>query len=245
MTLNTKRLLGKWLLIFALGSIIEYAAFHIFNIFRYSEAAEVLTYVRYYTESIWEFLFPALSVLPMLIIFTYGEVKHSFLAGALFSLTRALYHIPLGYITFIGYGYDSIESLLISLPFALIYAIIAYAEMLVSFGLGLFAAARISSSGRGRLREVLGTELYKHDWLDLGNVGTAAICVAVTVRFIKSLVSEIIDTVGFFVENGFTASAGEIIYILFKYVFALGMLLGSHALICFIKKRALEPNAQA
>lgn len=240
MTSNENGILAQWAITFALGNLLEYALFHVSNMFRYDTLGTVFSYARYYLSRIWEFAMPALAVLMMLVIFAYIGKKQAFVAGAVWASTRILYYFPLGYITSIGYGYDSIEAVLIALAVSVIIAALTYIELIICFGLSMLVISKMTATRRGTLCEVMAAGLTRHDALDLGNIGTAAIGVIVLCQFIKVMVLEIVDTVGFFLEYGSTYSIGELLYIMLKYIFALLLLVMVHLFVCFIKKKVVD-----
>jgi hypothetical protein len=88
-----------------------------------------------------------------------------------------------------------------------------------------------------------GNEFNKSDikcesrFLDLADPVSAAIFSSSFAMFIYNTVGEIIDTVSYFDSVYGVYNTGEIIYILFRYVFILSMIFISHAAAIFIKNK--------
>ncbi len=235
----SKRIFWRTAAFLIVGSVIQYILFHAANLFQFDEPGVVLQYVTYYFDRIWEFLFPALSTLMMLVSSCYCGYKTALANGAVYAATRAFYYIPLGYIMSIGYGYDSLESLLGGLVIALIVCAIAYLESLLSAALSLLPAYMIAKKEARPIADVLRSELPRHDSMDISLAGTAALGIIALVQFLKILASEIADTVEFF-AGGSSYTTDEVLYVVFKYFFAIALLTGVYFLLCYLKKRAVD-----
>ena len=231
-----KRAFWRTVALLMIGSVIQYALFHVANLSRFDAAGEILSYVTYYYDRVWEFLFPALSAVIMLISYAYDGRRSALTAGVAYAATRALYYIPLGYIMAIGYGYDSFESLLGGLLIALAMGAVVYLESLLCVLLALLPAYLAAKRSNATVNEIIRAGLEHHDSLDLSSQGTAAVGITVLIQFLKLLAIEINDTVEFFTSGKFYTT-GEVFYIVFKYCFAIMLLAGAHFLLCFVKKR--------
>lgn len=238
MTASAKRAFWRTMALLMLGSVLQYALFHAANLLGFSKVGVILSYATYFFDRIWEFFFPALSALMMLIAFSYNGCKSALLNGVAYASARALYYIPLGYMMAISGGYDSLESLLGGLLIAILMIAVAYVEAVICLLLSLIPAYFSARKAKTAVAEVALCGLKQHDALDISSVGTAAVGITVLVQFLKLLATEVRDTVEFFAGGSFY-DAGEIFYIVFKYCFAIMLLAGMHFLLCFIKRKTV------
>ena len=98
------------------------------------------------------------------------------------------------------------------------------------------------------MSELLKAELVLHDPLDVTLIGTAAVGIVSLIQFTKLLSAEIVDTVEFF-TGGSSYTTDEVLYVVFKYFFAIILLTGVYFLLNVVKKQAvsaavaeIEPN---
>ena len=219
-----------------LGSLMQYALFHVSNLMRFGDMGEVLSYVTYYFDRTWEFFFPALSATLMLITLSRDGYRRALTDGAFYALTRVSYYVPLGYMMALGYGYDSIESLFSGLLLSVLMAVVAYLESLLCVLLATLPAHLRARGGKVAPLTLIEESLARADALDVSDVGAAAVGIISLVQFIKLIAVEIVDTVEFFLD-GSAYSTDEIIYIVFKYVFAILLLAITYFVLFRLKRR--------
>lgn len=231
-----KRTYRRAVIFLVVGSLMQYALFHVSNLMRFGELGEVFGYVTYYFDRVWEFFFPALSATLMLITLSKDGYRHALTGGIGYAVSRAAYYIPLGYMMALGYGYDSIESLFSGLFLSILMAVVAYLESLLCVLLAILPAHFKAKREGSTSLPLIAESLPRADALDVSDVGAAAVGIISLVQFIKLIAVEIADTVEFFLD-GAAYSTDEIIYIVFKYVFAILILAITYFVLFRIKRR--------
>jgi hypothetical protein len=226
------------------GSLIQYILFHVANLFKFDAIGAVLSYATYYYDVIWEFLSVALAAIMMTVSYSYFGYKRALTTGAVYAAARACYFIPYGYILSIGYGYDSLESLLGGIIIALIAAVGAYLASLISMLLAILPAHVKARRRECSVREVLSEDLPFGDPMDVSLAGTAAVGIISLVQFTVLIAGEIADTVDFFAGNS-SYTTNEVLYVVFKYFFAILLLTGVYFLLSYLKRYAVDEAVEA
>ncbi len=238
--LRTDGFLKKCLIWLSVLSVIEYALYHVEYLFSGTGAGGVLGYVRYYVTEAWEFMLPAVAAMLMLIILAYSGYKRSLIFGALITLSRIFYYLPWYYMYYIyNMGFDSLESIFFSLLTSVAFAILAYLEAVLFFGIAV-GVLYLSRRGEGDALPYLRGAMPHHDALDVTRGAGMLLGVISLVAFVRRALIITVDTVTFFINHGANYRPNEVISILIDYLYALLLLIITHLVICALKKRIIK-----
>ena len=221
----------------AVAAGVNILRFLLYYISTYITESAAMIYISSYFSEITYMLFPLITA--AFIHSTYK--KHSFgkamLLAIPFSLVEILYLFPYRACELAYDGYEITVTLLFAILIALITVILNYAKALFLLFIIIFLT-RIFAKPKSKRKNDLNDSLADCGAFDFSNPETKGIFAASLNVFILSLISEIIDTVSFLLSYSGTYRTGEILYILFRYVFILAMLIISHALAYYIKKQS-------
>ena len=78
------------------------------------------------------------------------------------------------------------------------------------------------------------------DFIDLGNVSTAAIAITALASISPNLVIAIIDTVKYFGKYGTTLPPSVILTLILRYIFLLVIFIAMHFLLCLIRNSGVR-----
>lgn len=263
MTENAKRTRRLALIILSALYVYIYLLFHIPNyVFDPDDlvgtSRDVYLVIRQASEKIVNYLAPAL--VAALVFVTESRVKWAAVAATVYSLPVLLYSIPFVYLYGISEGYDTPESVGISLGISalglliqilralalyLIARLIAAKKMLPAARVELFGAKTPSAAEKGcsawkRADSMARADICLDKPLSLessGGVGIFAICF---VEFAVRIVMELISTVLFFANTEGNVSLAELITVILTYVFLLFELLLVFAVCGAVRNRAIR-----
>lgn len=156
----------------------------------------------------------------------------------LFLLPRFLYSLPNDYLSFLSYGYDSLESVVLGLLLS-VAQLLVYALLLLLFAtLGMFLshAATKKSKIPFSLRDGDGGE----DIFDFSRASNLALLGIAGGVFLYNLISEIVNTVSYLMDYAGSYTVGEIVYMLFTYLFLLALAVGGYLLAVLVRGRFLR-----
>ena len=222
---------GKYLGRFA---AVNLAAFLLFYISGYVLMNDAVEHVRYFIGEAIDFALPVVTAA----LLAMATVKHGFralLLGVAAAIGRLVYYYPVMYLEFVGaQNLNSIDSLLVSVPFSIGFALI---ELLFSMLL-LFIIHLMS----GKLTECCGTSLASAiesagSPFDFSNRFTLSVFTAGVIPFLINLGVEIADAVAFLSAYGDNYQLGEIIFIAVSFVMILADLLLCQVVIFKIKSK--------
>ena len=237
-----KTMTKRVFLAYAGVNVFTYLFAHVAYLFANDSIGEVFEYVSYYLSKCVEFLAPPiLATLAMAVLVGYGRA-----AMIRFTLTvasaRVCYSLPYYYIIFIyNYGYDSIESISISLVATVLVILLTLLGTLASLAILCLVLKKRHS---GTVTEAM-TELLQRGTVTdfLAPVNLSVLTFALT-RFSFSLVMELIDTVSFFIEYRSDYIAKEIITILANFTLLFVLLTVAYLIAANIKN-ALADRAKS
>jgi hypothetical protein len=152
----------------------------------------------------------------MLVVYALKGTKSAIVCAIIASLGRLLFTLPYYYIIYIyNYGYDSVESITLSLFSSV--GIIAFT--VIGAFLSLWIAVMIIRKSEGDVKSSIVYSLEENQaTADFSSGANRAILIFAAIRLIRGLISEIIDTVTFFLEYGLDYTIGEIVTIMCNYV---------------------------
>ncbi len=243
MKYSAKRITRNALLIYILVNVFTYAFAHIAYLFANDVIGVTLEYISYYLSKSIEFLAaPILAALIYLLYKNYGR-RTALLSALVISSARAFYSLPYYYILFIyNYGYDSIESILLSLSATVLVIIVTVLGIALSIGIYLFVMKMICKhSGDDIVSELTKPDEKTNifDFLARANLPILTFSLS---RFAFSLVRELIDTITFFVEYLSDYRPMEIITILLNFVLLFILLVLSYLISSAIKNKLVADN---
>ena len=225
MNLNTKKLFSKAFLLFGAYHLARYLFAHAAYMHMQDESGIIFEYVTLYLNKLTDFLVPAVMGVLMLLTYTYVDMRSAIKISLVSASSTLLFSIPYYYIIFIyNYGYDSIES--ITLAAIATVGTIAFTFLLsmISLAIALAIIRRSQKLGRGTSREYLTSALSEKSTGDFSSGANPALLVFPAVSFVYLFIRELIDTVTFFMDYGLDYTAGEILLIIFNYIFLFMLL---------------------
>ena len=241
MKYSLKKITSRTFLIYACVNVFAYLFAHVAYLFINDTAGEIFEYVSYYLSKSVEFLAPPiLATLALCVLISYGK-------GALikFSLTvasaRILYTLPYYYMIFIyNYGYDSVESISLSLLASILTILLTVIGIFICIGL-YFAVLNIRAKKSGKATsEVLCTVLEKSITTDFLCPKNLPVLIFALARFGFDLARELFDTVTFLIEYYQDYMAEEIITILLNFVLLFALLVASYLASAKIKNKLID-----
>ena len=241
MELNAKRISLRTFLIYSAVNILTYLFAHVAYLFESDALGEFFEYLSYYISKSVEFLAPPIiATVALLVFINCGK-------GALlkFTLTvssaRVFYSLPYYYIIFIyNHGYDSAESILLSLLASVLIILVTALGVFASLGIYYFVVKKQCANGGTSIGDFLPSLLTRTETVDfLSPLNVPVLTFALT-RFTFSLLTEIADTVAFFIEYRSDFIAKEIITILANFILLFVLLIVSYLVAAGIKNTLVK-----
>ncbi len=202
-------------------------SFLLYYIATFIYPTDTLTYIWLFAERATYLLFPAISAVLTLIVFTYCGGYRGAIAAIPLSLTRLIYLIPYYYLDIIQEGYDSIESLGYG-------SLLSLGEVIILYGFIMLITALIRF-----IIKKHGTEpaeaLAKRTVLDFADPVSLSFMIISLLSCTYLTVKEVIDTVYFISEYGARFTQSEIVYMVISYVADILIPLGYYFILSFIK----------
>ena len=235
---KSNKLLKKSFLILALAGLFNYLFAHLAYLNMNTDTGVVYEYVTLYLSKILNFIAPvAVSFIALYAYAAHGRKKAVLYSIAL-SSARIAYYLPYYYIIYIfNYGYDSIESILLSLLSSLGVSIFTALLALLPIWLWcLFAKKQIAESCSSLEEYLHGAITERQSPADFTGGANLAFLIASVCSFVCLLIPEIIDTVSFFISYRQDYLPIEIITMLVNYVLLFILLVASYLLASTVKK---------
>ena len=255
--MNLKKTVGISAICFGGFSLLIFLMFFLPN---YVISGEVgnFGYVIDFFGRLVEFCLPVVGgviCLCISVFFGRGAVLSS---CAILSATRALYLLPYYYLYFIAYGYDSIESILLSAVVTILGVALEFGLMLLLCYVARASAMRGIRKGMtdaearsfSRLTKDEGNRLMADKLADIlcGRMGLKymfdlacpikrGIFFAVICQFAVSLVQEVARTLNYLISYAGYYRVDEIIYMMISYIFILFEMILAQVLCCIIKEK--------
>ena len=201
----------------------------------YLVSSTLFSYISEYFTTVCESMLPLFSAVAMLCIYTVtGSYKKPLINAIFFSLSWLITTYLEYVVTFANAGYEIISALIFSVLWAVLICAAMYAEIsllffIIVFAARIFATRRYGTSGTA--------EYILHDEaFDFSNPVAVGIFGSASLLFLYNLGMEIANTVSYISECAGVYLIGEILYLVFRYVFILALLLVSHLLSFKVKK---------
>ena len=190
-----------------------FASFVLYYLSNYIYSVDALYYAWQFLQKGIYLLLPIIAALITLISSAFIGSGKACLNAIPLALVRTVYFVPYFYLMIITEGFDSVESLFYSALLALGEAIISYAVTVL-----IFTAMRFIIKKRGTGRE-LSHIMTEPTVLDTSNPTSLAFLAVSLFSFVYFTVGEVIDTVAFISDYGFTFNTTELIYTVISYIF--------------------------
>lgn len=233
--MNSKNKLAYILVAIMAG--VNILRFLLYYLSTYILESAALVYISSYFSEVTYMLLPLITAAFILRSYMKSGFGKAMLYALPFCVTEILYLFPYRAFELAYEGYEITATLLFAILITLITVILNYAKTLFLLFIIIFLT-RIFAKPKSKRKNDLNDSLADCGAFDFSNPETKGIFAASLNVFILSLISEIIDTVSFLLSYSGTYRTGEILYILFRYVFILAMLIISHALAYYIKKQS-------
>ena len=241
MEFNAKRISLRTFLIYSAVNILTYLFAHVAYLFVNDVLGEIFEYVSYYISKSVEFLAPPILATVALVVFiNCGK-------GALVKFTlavasaRIFYSLPYYYIIFIyNHGYDSVESILLSLLASVLIILVTALGVFASLGIYYLVVKKQCANGGTSIGDFLPSLLKRTEAVDFLSPLNVPILTFALTRFTFSLFTEIADTVAFFIEYRSDFIAKEIITILANFILLFVLLIVSSLVASGIKNALIK-----
>ena len=217
--------------IFALSAVLTFLVYYLCS---YISSVTALAYVSDFTIRLTTALYP-LMVAALLTVYAAREkASHCYLIAIPFSLVYALYLYPHSYIESFASGYYlGDDAALYALFETLFYVLALYVEIAILFTFITVVIKKVGTDGAKTKREkenALLLAMEEDEAKNLSRPCAIAFFGAAGIRFIYSLTLEIVETVRFLIRYAETFTLGEVLYMVFSYIFILLIFLGSYVL---------------
>ena len=229
---------GKYLGRFAL---VNLAAFILFYVSSYILMNDAVEYMRYFIGEAVDFALPVVTAALVAIAIT----KHGFGAlslGAAAAIGRLVYLYPSMYLEFVvNQNLNSIDSLLVSIPFAIGLALIELLYSMMLVFLIQLIGGKMAQKHRNSFDKVVDSA---DSAFDFSNEFVVSVFFAGFVSFVINLAMEIADAAAFLSEFGGNYQMGEIIFIAVSFIMILLEFLVTQVAIFKIKDKIDESTSE-
>ena len=225
MKLQNKGLYTRASLIMMLAYFTTFLSFYLANAI-YTDKA-FFSYLWYLVQKATFLLLPLISALLALIAALVRLIP--------LSLVKMIYSLPYYYLYFVYDIYDSGEAIF----FALIQAV-AEAIFLYAFTLVIFLLMRYLLGAFNKKNEAKDTLLAKKTVLNFSDPVSLTFSVSALLCFLYFFIVEIVDTVSVVERYSGRLRGGEIVYIVFSYVFDVLLLAVHYFALAYVKNYIAE-----
>ena len=245
MKYETKKLVKRSFVIYALVNVFTYLFAHVAYLFANDASGEIFEYVSYYLSKSVEFLAPpVLAAIAYLVLRVYDK-KDAMIFTLTIASARIFYSLPYYYIIFIyNYGYDSVEAILLSLLAAILVILVTVLGVYISIGAYVIFAKRVSRRDGTDPEKALDAIRDKARITDFLEKANLPILVFALMRFVFSLSLELYDTVTFFIEYGRDYRPSEIVTILANYTLLFVLLVAAYLSASAIKGALISASGE-
>lgn len=234
MDFKNKKIVPWAFMTFALANLFVYALVHVSYVAENTSVIKAFAYIGSYASRALEFLaIPLLSTV-MLVIYSRFGMRKAFSSIMLISSARVFYTLPYYYMAFF-YNYGTLEALLIALVATLAVTLITGVATTVSLKLALFIFRRSMKKERSKFAELLPELVKRPSGKNFLDKASLPILVFALLTFFVNLISEIIDTVSFFISYGSDYTAIEIFTMLINYAILFLLLIVSYLISAWAK----------
>ena len=200
----------------------------------YVFSGDFILYAYTFTSELLLAAMPLISAALISYLYRDGGSRAVLIHAIALSAVGILYNFPLSAFEYAYAGYVIGEVLLLSALTSILSAVAAYIEIILLSIIIIFVS-RSFARRRGIAAE--GAILPSQSAFDLSVPFNVGVFVGALVLFIYRLVLEIYDTVVFILDSEGFMTAGEIVYIVIRYIFSLAILLASQLAATALAKR--------
>ena len=220
-------------LVLAVALFLGYlASFVVYYLSNYIVITDLTAYIWLFFNRLTYLLFPLVTALSVFISAPFIGTGKSLLFAIPQVAVRMIYFIPYFYLKYIVEGFSSVECLGIGL-------ILSFGEAVITFGavVLLYFIMKLILERRGADKR---SEVFKKCELDFASPTAVAIGVLSVLAAVYFIGGEIIDTVGFFADYGFTLTLPEIIFMTISYIFDILIAPIYFFVLAFIKNKLVS-----
>lgn len=239
MNINEKRVFKITLLALCLINLLSFLVYYCVS---YHFTNQATLYILFYYFELADTLLPMICATVLYISYSHGGMRVFFPRSLAYSLTWIIYFFP--YYAF-EYAYGGLEIGSV-LTFSLLYTLfewaIVYATVLL-FSLVLISLSRAIAKKRRVARRDLCKIILENQIFNFQKPLTISLFITSVLPFLYKLILEMYDTATFIMDVRYSSgyfTTGEIIYIAFRYVFILVLLLLSHILSYLAKNKLIK-----
>ncbi len=214
-------------------SLISFLIFYIPNYFISNN--EPLIYISYFIREFIDSFIPVFSAAVIYFADCDKKLFKRFLSALKLSLPRLIYVIPYYYLYYMSQGFDSLESLM----YLSVHSVFLMLVFPVELSLYVIIASFL---GKRRARKT-GYKLNFEEERGIFDLATPFAFSLFSIslsRFTYDTVMEMRDAISYLVNYAGSYRTSEIIFMLIKFLFVLATLLAMHALLQFMRKRAVK-----
>lgn len=223
----------------AIASGVHLVRFLLYYISTYLAQSVALTYISlYFSEIVYLFL-PLLTAALLIKPYADGGFPKSLILAIPISLAEIIYILPYRLFELAYQGYEIGETLFFSIIITLITLMLNYLRLLLLLSIIIFLT-RLFAKSQKQKASAFAPSLEDKDPFDFSRPLTKGIFGASLTVFAFALISEIIDTVNFLLVYSGNYRMSEVLYMLFRYVFILAVLITSHVFAHFISIKLLR-----
>ena len=234
MKINNKDLCLTLTLILLSVSFVDFLLYYLSTYIIYFSP---FSYISFYFSELVSSIMPIIISVALLFVYAAGGLKKSFLFALIFVSPRIFYLFPYYSFEYAYLGYVTGEVFLLALIETVFSVIILYLTVMLLLLLIVFTSSKFAKTAFSDIESF--KKLFSETSLfDFSAPVTVGVFLASFAVFFKNIVFEIIDTVNFFISYIDTFQIGEILYIIFRFVFILITLFISHAL-AYLEKNKL------
>lgn len=241
MYINARRVFKKTIITLSLLNLFSFLVYYLTEVSLPSEASY---YVRSYYEETADVLFPLFAAVSLYIIYSARGIRSAVVSAILYSLTHFIHYFPYYSFAYAFAGAYIDEVFYYSTLAAFIAIGIELSKTVVLFFL-ILVFTRIAAKKVKLSKKRYDGILENRAALDFAAPITVGFFASALLIFLYKLGFELYSTITFIIDVSYSYSivtTGEVLYIAFRYVFILLLLLLGHFGAFFVKERLLSDN---
>lgn len=248
MILDTKKIAHRTFSAIALYSLFAYLFAHLSYMYMNTVTGLVFEYITYYLSKITEFAVPLVIATVSLVVYVTNGAKSAVKCAFIGSFGRVLFTLPYYYIVFIfNYGYDSLESLILSVIAAVGIVTFTVGGAFFEICLAWWIVRRLCRRTERNFdmkASIIKSLEENQSRADFTYGANRIILWFAIFRFIRNLISEIIDTVLFFLDYGLDYTALEIFSIMGGYILLFALIAVSYLIGVWVKGLVIRTTVE-
>lgn len=236
---NTKRITRRAFTIYAVANATAYVIFHLAYLFSSGTLGAILEYVSYYFTKSVNFIATPLLATVTLRVYAERGMKRTLPMLVAVSSARCFYTLPCFYMTLVdGYGYNSLIAVAISLAASVLMIVATACGVIISVAAAVAVLKFTGKNTKSKVIDELPSIIRRPSDLAFLERYNLPVLVFAILRFTVNILTELIDTVTFFVAYGSDYTFTEISTMLINYVLMFVLLIISY-LACIRAKNAM------